>query len=49
MVTTQQTAGTYVIQVRDFLPNAVGGVLWFGNDDPNPLASFAAQVKDYFK
>ena len=21
----------------------------FGNDDPNPLASFAAQVKDYFK
>ena len=34
-ISTQQTAGTYVIQVRDFLPNAVGGVLWFGNDDPN--------------
>ena len=34
-ISTQQTAGTYVIQLRDFLPNAVGGVLWFGNDDPN--------------
>ena len=34
-ISTQQTAGTYVIQVRDFLPNAVGGVLWYGNDDPN--------------
>ena len=34
-ISTQQTAGTYVIQLRDYLPNAVGGVLWYGNDDPN--------------
>ena len=37
-ISTQQTAGTYVIQVRDFLPNEIGGVLWFGNDDPNMVA-----------
>ena len=37
-ISTQQTAGTYVIQVRASMPNAVGGVLWFGNDDPNMVA-----------
>ena len=37
-ISTQQTAGSYVIQVRSSLPNAVGGVLWFGNDDPNMVA-----------
>lgn len=37
-ISTQQTAGTYVIQLRDFLPNQVGGVLWYGNDDPNMVA-----------
>ncbi len=37
-ISTQQTAGSYVIQVRASLPNAVGGVLWFGNDDPNMVA-----------
>lgn len=37
-ISTQQTAGTYVIQLRDFMPNAVGGVLWYGNDDPNMVA-----------
>lgn len=34
-ISTQQTAGTYVIQLRASLPNAIGGVLWYGNDDPN--------------
>ena len=24
-----------VIQVRSNMPNAVGGIIWFGNDDPN--------------
>lgn len=37
-ISTQQTAGTYVVQIRDFLPNAVGGVIWYGNDEPNMVA-----------
>lgn len=37
-ISTQQTAGTYVIQLRANMPNAVGGVLWYGNDDPNMVA-----------
>ena len=34
-ISTQQTAMTFVAQVRGWLPNAIGGVLWVGNDDPN--------------
>lgn len=34
-ISTQQTAGTFVVQMRDFLPNQIGGVIWYGNDDPN--------------
>lgn len=34
-ISTQQTAGTFVVQMRDFLPNPIGGVIWYGNDDPN--------------
>ena len=37
-ISTQQTAGTYVIQIRDFMPNEVGGIVWYGNDDPNMVA-----------
>lgn len=37
-ISTQQTAGSYVIQMRASMPNAVGGVLWYGNDDPNMVA-----------
>ncbi len=32
---TQQTAFTYVAQMRSWLPREVGGILWFGNDDGN--------------
>ena len=32
---TQQTAFTYVSQMRAWLPREIGGVLWFGNDDGN--------------
>ncbi len=32
---TQQTAFSYVSQMRSWLPREVGGVLWFGNDDGN--------------
>ncbi len=37
-IATQQTGFTVVAQVRSGLPNAIGGVLWFGNDDPNMVA-----------
>ncbi|MBQ5729711.1 MAG: C69 family dipeptidase [Bacteroidaceae bacterium] len=37
-ISTQQTAFTVVAQVRDYLPNAIGGVLWYANDDPNMAA-----------
>ncbi|MCI5776976.1 MAG: C69 family dipeptidase [Bacteroidales bacterium] len=35
---TQQTAFTFVSQMRANLPNHIGGVLWFGNDDANMIA-----------
>ena len=34
-VSTQQSAFTYVAQMRSWLPREVGGILWFGNDDSN--------------
>ena len=35
---TQQTAWTYVSQMRSWLPREIGGCFWFGNDDPNMVA-----------
>ncbi|MGL5893168.1 MAG: C69 family dipeptidase [Bacteroidales bacterium] len=32
-IATQQTGFTFVAQMRSNLPNAIGGVLWFGTDD----------------
>ncbi len=32
---TQQTAFSYVSQMRSWLPREIGGVLWFANDDGN--------------
>lgn len=37
-ISTQQTGFTVVAQLRSNLPNAIGGILWFGNDDPNMVA-----------
>lgn len=37
-ISTQQSAFTFVAQMRSNLPNAVGGVLWFGLDDANMIA-----------
>ena len=37
-ISTQQTAFTFVAQMRGWLPDAVGGVLWFGLDDANMTA-----------
>lgn len=36
-ISTFQTAFTFVAQMRDFLPNPVGGVMWFGTDDANMI------------
>ncbi len=32
---TQQSAFTFVAQMRSWLPRQIGGILWFGNDDSN--------------
>ena len=32
-IATQQTAFSFVAQMRSWLPNPIGGVLWFGMDD----------------
>ena len=32
-IATQQTAFTFVSQMRSWLPNSIGGILWFGMDD----------------
>lgn len=37
-ISTQQTGFTVVAQLRSNLPDAIGGILWFGNDDPNMVA-----------
>ena len=39
--------------MRGWLPNAIGGVLWFGNDEPNmvaytPVYCCANQVPEYY-
>ena len=37
-ISTQQASCIYVAQMRSWLPDHVGGVLWFGNDDANMVA-----------
>lgn len=32
-VGTQQSSFSFISQMRDYLPNAIGGILWFANDD----------------
>ncbi len=32
-IATQQTGFSFIAQMRNWLPNAIGGVLWFGVDD----------------
>ncbi|MBO4907322.1 MAG: C69 family dipeptidase [Bacteroidaceae bacterium] len=48
-ISTQQTAVTYIAQLRSWLPNHVGGLLWVGCDDANmvsytPVYCCASQV-----
>ncbi|MBQ8099431.1 MAG: C69 family dipeptidase [Bacteroidaceae bacterium] len=35
---TQQSSFTFVAQMRSWLPDPVGGVIWFGNDDAQMVA-----------
>ena len=37
-ISTQQTAMTYITQMRSWLPREIGGCLWVANDDPNMVA-----------
>ena len=37
-ISTQQTAVTYLAQLRSWLPNHIGGVLWVGCDDANMVS-----------
>ena len=34
-ISTQQSANVYVSQMRSWLPNHIGGIVWFANDDAN--------------
>jgi dipeptidase len=53
-ISTFQTAFTFVAQLRSWLPDAVGGVMWFGTDDANmvvftPVYCCATMVHDCYK
>ena len=37
-ISTQQTAFSFVSQLRSWMPRDIGGVIWFGNDDANMVA-----------
>ncbi len=53
-ISTQQTGFSFVAQMRSWLPDAVGGVLWFGVDDTyttvyTPLYSQITEVPETFE
>ena len=53
-ISTFQTAFTFVAQLRSTLPDAVGGVMWFGTDDANmvvftPVYGCATVIPDCYK
>ena len=37
-ISTQQSACVYVSQMRSWLPNHIGGIVWFANDEANMTA-----------
>ena len=37
-ISTQQTAFSFVSQLRSWMPREIGGVIWFGTDDANMIA-----------
>ncbi len=51
---TQQTGFTFVAQSRSWLPNAIGGIIWWGVDDASgtvymPMYSSITKVPENFK
>ena len=53
-IATQQTGFSFVAQMRDWLPDAVGGILWFGVDDAaisvyNPIYCGVKRVPECFR
>ncbi len=51
---TQQTGFTFVAQSRNWLPDAIGGIIWWGVDDPSgsvymPIYSCTTRVPENFK
>ncbi len=34
-ISTQQASNVYVVQLRDWLPDYIGGIVWFANDEAN--------------
>ena len=53
-IATQQTGFTVVAQLRSWLPDAIGGVLWFGVDDSslsvyNPIYCCLDKVPECFR
>ena len=53
-IATQQTGFWMVGQARDFLPDEIGGILWFGTDDAatsylTPIYTSVTEVPDCFR
>lgn len=53
-IATQQTGFSFVAQMRDWLPNPIGGILWFGVDDANtsvyvPIYCGSKKVPECFR
>ncbi len=53
-ISTFQTAFTFVAQLRASLPDAIGGVMWFGTDDANmvvftPVYCSSTRIPDCYK
>ena len=53
-ISTQQAGFSFVAQMRNYLPDEVGGVFWFGVDDPmfsvySPMYASMTQVPECFR
>lgn len=53
-ISTQQTAFSFVAQCRDWLPDPIGGILWFGVDDASstcyaPMYCGITEIPECFK
>lgn len=53
-IATQQAGFVFVSQMRSWLPNPIGGLLWFGVDDPahtvfTPMYASITQIPESFK